>query len=327
MDGPPVDRILESQCGVVARRQALATGFDDDDIERMLRRREWSRVHPGVYVEHTGEPTWIERAWAAALFHWPAALAGPSALRLHGVRSAGGGLTSVTREPIHVVVAHDRRVWAPAGVLLSRRQRFDDRVQLHLSPPRLRIDEALLDVASACRDEANAVAVLADACQEGRTTPTRLRSTLLSRGRLRHRQTLLTVLDDVSEGALSAFERRYLTQVERGHLLPRAQRQVRVVMRGGVTYRDVEYADFATVVELDGRLAHAGERRRWDDLDRDIESAIRGELTVRLGWLHVLEPCRTAGQLVRLLRARGWVGSPAPCRPGCPLATAARAAS
>ncbi len=326
MSERPVERIFEVQSGVIARRQVLASGLDDDDIERMLRRREWSRVHPGVYVDHTGEPTWIERAWAATLFHWPAALAGPSALRVHGVRSAGGVLSSVSTELIHVVVAHDRRVWAPAGVLLTRRRRFDDRVQLHLSPPRLRIDEALLDVAATCRDEASAVAVLADACQDGRTTPARLRLTLLSRGRLRHRQTLLAVVDDAADGALSVFERRYLNQVERRHGLPAARRQVRVVTRGGVTYRDVEYTDFATVVELDGRLAHAGSRRWWDDLDRDIESAISGQVTVRLGWGHVLEPCRTAAQLGRLLRSRGWAGSPAPCRPGCRLEVTARAA-
>ncbi|MDN5766601.1 MAG: type IV toxin-antitoxin system AbiEi family antitoxin domain-containing protein [Humibacillus sp.] len=326
MDEPAVDRILQAQGGVIARRQVLASGLDDDDIERMLRRREWARVHPGVYVDHTGEPTWIERAWAAILFHWPAALAGPSALRVHGVRSAGGVLSSVSTEPIHVVVAHERRVWAPAGVLLTRRRRFDDQVQLRLSPPRLRIDEALLDVAAGCRDEPSAVAVLADACQEGRTTPARLRATLRSRGRLRHRRTLLTVLDDVADGALSAFERRYLTQVERRHGLPTARRQMRVATRGGITYRDVEYTDFATVVELDGRLAHAGSRRRWDDFDRDIESAISGQVTVRLGWGHVLEPCRTAGQVVRLLRSRGWAGSPVSCRPGCPLEVSERAA-
>ncbi len=95
--------------------------------------------------------------------------------------------------------------------------------------------------------------------------------------------------------------------------------------RGGVTYRDVEYSDFATIAPLDGRLAHAGERRRWHDFDRDIESAISGQVTVRLGWGHVLEPCRTADQVGRLLRSRGWAGSPVPCRPRCPLEAAARA--
>lgn len=320
-----VHGILEAQSGVISRRQAVGAGLDDNDIERRLRRREWARVHPGVYVEHTGEPTWIERAWAGVQFHWPAALAGPSALRVHGVRSSGLQLTSVTAEPIHVVVAHERRVRAPSGVLLTRRHRFDDRVQLHLSPPRLRIDEALLDVASGSRDEASAVAVLADACQEGKTTPARLRLALLSRGRLRHRQTLLAVVDDAADGALSSFERRYLTQVERRHGLPTARRQVRVVTRGGVTYRDVEYTDFSAVVELDGRLAHAGSRRRWADLDRDIEAAISGQVTVRLGWGHVLEPCRTAGQISRLLRARGWVGEALPCHPGCPAVSRMRA--
>ena len=38
-------------------------------------------VHPGVYVNHTGELTWLQRAWAAVLFAWPAALSHDSALR------------------------------------------------------------------------------------------------------------------------------------------------------------------------------------------------------------------------------------------------------
>jgi hypothetical protein len=32
----------------------MAHGLDDDDIARMLRRREWSRLFAGVYVDHTG---------------------------------------------------------------------------------------------------------------------------------------------------------------------------------------------------------------------------------------------------------------------------------
>jgi hypothetical protein len=37
---------------------------------------------PGVYVNHTGDPTWLQRAWAGVLYYWPAALAGASAMRV-----------------------------------------------------------------------------------------------------------------------------------------------------------------------------------------------------------------------------------------------------
>ncbi|GGM94264.1 hypothetical protein GCM10009721_20640 [Terrabacter tumescens] len=87
MDLSSATRVLRSQDGVLSRAQALECGLDDNDLERFLRRRRLARVHPGVYVDHTGAPTWPQLAWAAVLFHWPAALAGTSALRAHGLRS------------------------------------------------------------------------------------------------------------------------------------------------------------------------------------------------------------------------------------------------
>ena len=72
--------ILKAQTGVISRRQVLDCGLDDSDIARLIRRREWARVHDGVYVDHTGPPSWDQRAWAAVLFHWPAVVSGRSAL-------------------------------------------------------------------------------------------------------------------------------------------------------------------------------------------------------------------------------------------------------
>ena len=193
-----------------------------------LRRRELARIHPGIYVDHTGPATWSQRAWAATLFHWPAALAGPSALRAHGLRSfTGGGRADAWTdkgsrfgrvaavEPVHVVVDASRRVVPPSGVVVTRRSDFESRV-------------------------------LSDACQEGATTASRLRATLAARGRLPRRRLLLAILDDIANGTMSVLERRYLSEVERAHGLPTARRQVRAVTRWGVTYRDVEYPELGS---------------------------------------------------------------------------------
>lgn len=75
--------LLAMQDGVIARRQLLAAGWGQTQVARKLRRREWVQVHPGVYVNHTGPPTWQQRAWAAVLACWPAALGGWSAVRAH----------------------------------------------------------------------------------------------------------------------------------------------------------------------------------------------------------------------------------------------------
>src|SRR3954465_13409440 len=83
--------LFEDQAGVVSRRQLVALGATDVDIRRWVRRRELTRIHTGVYVNHTGPPTWTSRAWAAVLFHWPAALTDESSVNRAG-------------HPIHVAV-------------------------------------------------------------------------------------------------------------------------------------------------------------------------------------------------------------------------------
>ncbi len=286
------------------------------DIARMLRRNVWARAHDGVYVNHTGRLTWDQRAWAALLSAWPAALDASSALRSHGLT---GSLRPPDGADIEVAVHESRRVTPPKGVRVRRIADYDAIVQAHLSPPRVRVERAVLVVASSARTDGAAVAVVADACQSGVTTPARLAKRMDKLGRLRRRNLLAEILLDVSHGAFSALERRYLDQVERAHGLPRGVRQERVEGETGVLYRDVLYSEFDTAVELDGRLGHEWSADRWSDLDRDVAAAADGVLTVRLGWKQVLEPCRLAGSIARILRSRGWQGQPSGCSPTCPL--------
>ncbi|MDN5894427.1 MAG: hypothetical protein L0H93_10415 [Nocardioides sp.] len=318
MDESLIAGLLSAQDGVLSRRQVLARGGDDNDIERKLRRREWSTIHPGVYVNHTGLPTGGQLAWAAVLYHWPAALAGRSALDAHRLR----GPRQLRSADAEVCVAIDatRSVGRRRGVRVRRLAGLADRALMHLSPPRLRLEDALLDLASGAGDESGAVAVLADACQEGRTTPRRLLGALKRHPKLRRRRLIHEILGDVSSGAYSVLERRYLTRVERPHGLPTAKRQRKAVMGKGPGYRDVEYLGLRTIVELDGRLGHEWTSERWDDLDRDIASAVGDRLTLRIGWRQVLEPCRLAASVWRILLARGSRLSPHGCSPTCPVA-------
>ncbi len=110
----------------------------------------------------------------------------------------------------------------------------------------------------------------------------------------------------------------FVRDVERPHALPAGRRQRRVVTSRGPRYRDVEYLEQRTVVELDGRLVHSAPDVLWQDLERDVDAAISAETTVRLGWVHVAQPCRTAAVLARLLGERGWRGAE-PCSPACPV--------
>lgn len=109
----------------------------------------------------------------------------------------------------------------------------------------------------------------------------------------------------------------YLNRVERAHGLPEATRQVLRRTSGGKQYRDLEYAPWALVVELDGR-SHDAWEAEGRDADRDLDDAASGTLTVRLRWRQVFgTPCATAKRLEAVLRSRGWQGHARPCGPAC----------
>jgi hypothetical protein len=316
VDRDEVGHTLARQDGVISRRQVVRAGGTDNDIERLVRRRQWCRVFEGVYVDHTGPLTARQRAWAAVLYAAPAALAGTDALWAHGVR----GFDPPEGGAVSLVVPGHRRVSAQPGVRVARLTAFDAQAQQHLSPPRIRLEPAALQVAAASRTDDGAVAALADVCQTRRTTPDRLLRTLQATPRIRRRALLEEILADVASGAFSALERRFLVRVERAHGLPTGARQRRVTLGARPYVRDVTYLGLATVVELDGRLGHERAADRWEDLERDIAGAGAGELTVRVGWLQVLEAHRLAHGLGVLLTARGWLGQPHRCGPDCSLA-------
>lgn len=305
--------LQKHQDGVVSRRQLVVAGVGDAEIRRRLRRREWSRVFPGVYVDHTGPLTWRQRAWAAVLFHWPAALAGSSGLHAAGVR----GHEPRPGAPIEVCVDRDRSVRRHVGIHVRQVVRFESLCLMNTSPPRQRVEHAFLDVASRRRRLEGSIAVLADAAQCGATTAARLVAALRERPRLRHRAMMLAVLVDVGAGVRSVLEHRYLTWVERAHGLPRPKRQRPVRVDGDRGYRDVDYLAFHLIVELDGKIGHDGAEDQWDDIDRDLAGAVAGELTIRVGWRQVLEPCRLARAVATILQARGWKGDIKPCGADC----------
>jgi hypothetical protein len=315
VDEGAVGGLLRAQEGVVSRRQLLALEITDSEIERKLRRREWATVHPGVYVEHTGPLTWLQRAWAAVLFYAPAALAGPSALRAANLR--GHGQADVA--PLRVCVEAARTVRSRPGILVERLADWESKTQSGLSPPRQRLEHALVSTAATKGREDAAVALLADAVQQGRTTPGRLVAALEKCPRLRHRRLLLEILRDVDAGAYSVLERHYLLRVERPHGLPTGHRQRRVRQGKSPDYRDVDYVDLGTTVELDGRIGHEEAADRWDDFDRDLLAVVVGELVLRAGWGQVLDPCRLAMIVGRILIARGWVSTLRGCSEGCPV--------
>ncbi len=308
--------LVSQQSGVIARRQLHMHGWTSADVQRELRRRSLVRMLPGVFVNHTGQPTWLQRAWAGVLYYSPAVLSGESALRVEN----GPGWASVTDSTIRVGVDHQRRVKPMPGYVVDRFVELESRARWNTSPPRMRLEEAVLDVAARATGDLAALEVLAAACRWRRTTPDRLLVALSTRTRVRRRRWLEASLSDLRDGSCSVLESGYLHNVERAHGLPRGTRQAAAIATSGRVYRDVDYEEFGLIVELDGLLFHDGPVQRNRDLARDLDAAAAGLTTVRLGWEQSYDSaCLTAIRIGELLRSRGWTGSPVACGRGCPL--------
>lgn len=83
---------------------------------------------------------------------------------------------------------------------------------------------------------------------------------------------------------------------------------------------DFKDKDRGLGVEIDGALWHRD--KQLQDRGRDREAAGRGEVTLRAGWIEVVEmPCELAADVGAAQVARGWQGRPTECgRPRCAVA-------
>lgn len=297
---PTLMTLATAQAGVVSREQAISLGVTPRVIERLLRDGLWRPVTSGIYS--LGDPhDWLARAWAGVLIGGGSACLGhEAAAYLH--RLLPEPPATITVHVDHAVQRDPRAGWA--FVRSARRGRGE--------PPRTAIPDTILDLAPGLNEDALA-SLLSTAVGDRRTTPERILRALSERSRHPNRELLTAMLSDVASGAQSPLEVRYLREVERAHGLPVAARQAQL----GRRYRtDCWYREFGVLVELDGRLHRSG-GVVGQDLQRDNDHALLGQVTLRYGWPAVSgRPCAVARQVAVVLADRGWLGALTRC-PRC----------
>lgn len=314
VDIPRTSRDLaECQSGVIGRQQALRAGLRLDVIDGLLRTGRWQQLQRGVYATFSGEPSRDAQLWAVVL------RAGPGAILSHQTAAALFGLTTDVGEPVHVILPHHRHPRRIPGVIVHRPDRAGVVRHPVLCPPRTRVEDTVLDLATIARTPYDAFGWVFRATGQQLTTAERLRATLIVRPKVRWRVQLSQCLNDMADGVSSNLEQRYVRAVERPHGLPAALRQVRIVRDGRARYLDNLYRAQLVCVELDGRAAHPpGER--WRDYRRDNAGATDGIITLRYGWSDVTgQPCQVAAQVAAVLTQRGWPGRPSRCGRACAL--------
>jgi hypothetical protein len=312
---PPTLRNLALyQAGIVSRAQALRAGLTVDMIKSRLRSDRWRQIHPGVYTTFTGIPGRNARLWAAVLS------AGRGAVLSHETAAELHRLIDKATDPIHVTVPWQRRVRVVPGISIHRCQRADEIAQVNTYPPRTKVEETVLDLTQTAASFDDVCGWVTRALARDLADEAGLLAAITQRTKLRWRADLHELITAAAGGDHSVLEFRYERDVERAHGLPVASRQVPFAKPGGRRgRRDRVYEDCAVVVELDGRAAHP-EESQWRDKARDNAAAVGGQQTLRYGWTDVRhQPCATAAQVARVLRTRGWQGTPRPCSYGCPV--------
>jgi len=307
--------LLARQSGVLSRQQAMRAGISPTVIDNRLRCGRWQRLHHGVYATFTGTPSHDAVLWAALL------RSGPHAVFSHHTAAELDGLATERAPLLHVTVPSSQRVAPFSGVVLHHSRAFGQVMHPTAAPPRTRVEDTVLDLAQSSTNFDAAFGWLCRAVGRRLTTPALVRAALDARSRVRWRAELSIALDDVNSGVHSPLERRYVSNVERGHGLPSARRQAQIVVAGRRRYLDNLYDEALLAIELDGRAAHPPEQR-WSDSHRDNALAGLGILTLRYNWHDVSgRPCAVAGEVGALLTMRGTVVRLRQCGPGCSVAS------
>ena len=304
--------IAAGQAGVISRNQALDSGLGSDSIRRRMRAGRWTRLYAGVYAVAPGPPT-LARIWGGLLY------AGAGAVASH--RTAAW-LDGFGHEPavIEITIPERRRVQPVTGLRIYRSIAIESRRHPSRLPARTRVDDTVLDLVERAGHLDEIVAVASWVRRQRLTTVERIAMAAAGRKKLRHRQELVAVLDDVATGALAVLEHHYLTVVERAHDLPAGYRQLAIRRATRTEYRDVYYRGYGLVVELDGSVGHSTDVERSRDMRRDNADVLAGQLVLRFAFADVARrPCVVAAQVVPALRQRGWDGRPRRCGSACQL--------
>lgn len=263
---------LVTQHGVLTRAQAL-TFMSRHELYGLVRSGRWQRPARGVFVNHNGPLTPVQRDWVALL-----AAADGSVL---------GGLSALNHDKFDAFRPDKPVVISPMGASPFA---FED-VELHWStfldsrdvhplrqPPRTRPARSVVDAASWEEHEKRAREIVLAAAQKGLVAPRQLREALTRRGACRHRGLIVESYLDAAGGIQSLPERDF-DQIVLELGLPRPQRQAAVRRRDGRYYLDVWWKQFNLACEIHG-IPHM-DVESWDgDLLRLNEVVIDGRRTL-----------------------------------------------
>ncbi len=118
-------------------------------------------------------------------------------------------------------------------------------------------------------------------------TSTQLTREIARAPRVQGRRSLLRLLADFNDGAISPLEVRARREVFTGRRFREFEWQVKLRVGHRVALADMLHRAARLVVELDGERYHSTSDALENDRERDVDLAAAGFLTVRFGWSDV----------------------------------------
>ena len=245
-----LERTLAAQHQVITRLQALSCGVPRSTVNLWCGPNgKWQKLLPGVYLTVTGKPTSDQRLMAAVLYAGPrAVITGPSALRLHRLRSPGPDVIDVL-----VPAAVKRR---DTGFVRLHRTRRAPRVYRIGAIRFCHAARAVADSARLLTSLDDVKTVVAEAVQKQACSIAEL-GLELEKGPSQESARLRAALASVRAGTRSVAEDRFRERVMSSNLpAPRYNVFLRAADGTDIGEVDAWWADAGVSVEIDSQEYH-----------------------------------------------------------------------
>jgi len=288
-----LQRLVEANDGVIERSAILAQ-LPHDVLDRAVRRRDLTRVLPGMYAAAVNDRTLVQAA--ARYARRGGALSHTTALRRWG-------MLKTLHRPLHITVAPGRQPRGSAMVMAHRRYGELDIIERD-GLPLVGLDRALLESAPFLERDVRRW-VLIKAVQERRTTTAILATEMQRLPKLKGRSELRRLIDLLGRGCHSELELFGYATVFAHPSLPAFESQYRVQLRSRTVYLDLADAALRVAIELDGAEFHDNPEAIERDRRRDVELAALGWVVLRFSARRLREdPAGVRREVRAVLAAR-----------------------
>ncbi|MTD15296.1 DUF559 domain-containing protein [Nakamurella sp. YIM 132087] len=275
-----VDRRLRRQWGVISRRQALAVGMSEDQVDRLVQAGVWLPMHPGVYRSSTNDTSVRAEILAAGLW------AGDRGVLDGWAAAWWWGLTD-QRPPVIELAVHRRSHLRPRpGVALVSRTVADVDVLIHTG---IRIvDRPTAVMHAAVVMGADGVRLLDRQLQQRTVDLSQITAVVEKDRNRRGNKVARRLIELVGDGAAAESERRCIRLLRQAGIKGwEVGREVTIGARRYVL--DLAFVRERIAVEIDGLAWHTDPDRFQTDRRRQNELINAGWRVLRFTWYELVE--------------------------------------